>query len=237
MQAGLRVLIADDHPLFREALRNIVELTFVGVECIDVSDAGQALAAVQGDASFDLILLDLFLPGAEGFSCLISLRNNTPSTPIVVVSASDDVSIVRDAFSYGAMGYLPKSSAREVMKNALRLVMSGSSYVPSEALGEIAALRRVSGEEQAASSESNDWQTLTPRQLGVLALLGEGKANKLIAYELGISEITVKAHVSAILRKLNVSNRLQAVIAAKNITASLSGGVGTMAAHMNKAHS
>lgn len=215
MQDVSRVLIADDHPLFREALRNIVELTFPDVECVDTCDVAETMAAVRDDASFDLILLDLFLPGAEGYSCLIALRSHAPSTPVIVVSASDNVSVVREAFSYGAMGYLPKSSSREVMKNALRLVVSGSSYVPSEALGAIGPLRPSAA---GNAAEEDDWQTLTPRQLAVLALLGEGKANKQIAFELGISEITVKAHVSAILRKLNVHNRLQAVIAAKNIT-------------------
>jgi DNA-binding NarL/FixJ family response regulator len=217
MQAVVRVLIADDHPLFSEALKDITESTFDKVICTDVADADRTLAAVDSDNSFDLILLDLFLPGAEGFSCLISLRNRAPSTPIIVVSASDSVSVVREAFSYGAMGYLPKSSSREVMKNALRLVMSGSSYVPSEALGAIGPLRRPNAVAGGVQDKSEDEKTLTPRQLGVLVLLGEGKANKQIAYELGISEITVKAHVSAILRKLNVHNRVQAVIACRNI--------------------
>ena len=224
METGVRVLIADDHPLFCEALRNITANTFDQLTCTDASDAEETLAAVVDDTSFDLILLDLFLPGAEGFSCLISLRNRAPSTPIIVVSASDDVSVVREAFSYGAMGYLPKSSSREVMKNALRLVMSGSPYVPSEALGAIGPLRRShTGSE--AGEKSDDEQSLTPRQLAVLVLLGEGKANKQIAYELGISEITVKAHVSAILRKLNVHNRVQAVIACRNFQKNMPAGM------------
>lgn len=214
MQSMLRVLIADDHPLFSEALKDITEHTFEAALCTVAADAGETLAAVVDDNSFDLILLDLFLPGVEGFSCLVSLRTRAPSTPIIVVSASDDVAVVREAFSYGAMGYLPKSSSREVMKNALRLVMSGSSYVPSEALGAIGPLRRAQAAE--SSDRIDEEQSLTPRQLGVLELLGEGKANKQIAFELGISEITVKAHVSAILRKLNVHNRLQAVIACRN---------------------
>jgi DNA-binding NarL/FixJ family response regulator len=223
MKNAVRVLIADDHPLFSEALKGISEDTFDKITCTDVADAEQTLAAVLDDNSFDLILLDLFLPGADGFSCLVALRNRAPTTPIIVVSASDEVAVVREAFSYGAMGYLPKSSSREVMKNALRLVMSGSSYVPSEALGAIGPLRRAGASAGGEHEKGEDEQSLTPRQLGVLVLLGEGKANKQIAYELGISEITVKAHVSAILRKLNVNNRLQAVIACRNIKSNMPG--------------
>ena len=217
-----RILIADDHPLFHEALKGVVMDIFPSdvasdVECICTINVRETLVALEEEPAFDLILLDLKLPGADGFSALISIRSKVPTVPVVMVSSTDQVDIVRESFSYGAMGYLPKSSSQNVMKNAIRLVMSGSTYIPTEALGSF-AVPPFEKKDPPKQEESNAMSVLTPRQLAVLDLLAEGKANKIIAYELNISEITVKAHVSAILRKLGVSNRLQAVIAAKNMT-------------------
>ncbi len=212
-----RILIADDHPLFQEALKGVALEVFSGdAECVCTVNVRETLQALDNGRAFDLILLDLKLPGADGFSCLISVRSKVPSVPVVMVSSTDHVDIVRESFSYGAMGYLPKSSSQDVMKNAIRLVMSGSTYIPTEALGSFGVSHFVE-KEVIPDGTSGAMSALTPRQLAVLDLLAEGKANKIIAYELDISEITVKAHVSAILRKLGVSNRLQAVIAAKNM--------------------
>jgi len=214
-----RILIADDHPLFHEALKGVVLDIFpAGSACVCAATARETLAALEAGPLFDLVLLDLNLPGADGFSCLISIRRKTPAVPVVIVSSTDEEDIVRESFSYGVMGYLPKSSSQEVMKNAIRLVMGGGSYIPTEALGAIGLPPAVEDRGPAAEEGAKTALALTPRQLMVLDLLAEGKANKVIAYELNISEITVKAHVSAILRKLGVSNRLQAVIAAKNMT-------------------
>ncbi len=219
------ILIADDHPLFHEALKGVVLDVFSGqAECVCTINVRETLRALDGNVAFDLILLDLKLPGADGFSCLVQVRSKAPSVPVVMVSSTDQVDIVRESFSYGAMGYLPKSSPQDVMKNAIRLVMSGSSYIPTEALGSFGISPFSDAEAPAAPGEQEGAvSALTPRQHMVLDLLVQGKANKIIAYELGISEITVKAHVSAILRKLGVSNRVQAVIAAKNITVKGSG--------------
>ncbi len=213
-----RILIADDHPLFHEALKGVVRNVLArDADCVCTVNVRETLQALEDNPAFDLILLDLKLPGADGFSALISIRSKVPAVPVVMVSSTDQVDVVRESFSYGAMGYLPKSSSQEVMKNAIRLVMSGSTYIPTEALGSfsMASLETTVKETPKAQDAAS---TLTPRQLAVLDLLAEGKANKIIAYELNISEITVKAHVSAILRKLGVSNRLQAVISAKNMT-------------------
>jgi DNA-binding NarL/FixJ family response regulator len=187
------------------------------MDCICTVNVRETLQALEDGPAFDLILLDLKLPGADGFSALISIRSKAPAVPVVMVSSTDHVDIVRESFSYGAMGYLPKSSSQNVMKNAIRLVMSGSTYIPTEALGSfvISPFEKQDAAEQKTISAMS---ALTPRQLAVLDLLAEGKANKIIAFELNISEITVKAHVSALLRKLGVSNRLQAVISTKNIT-------------------
>lgn len=215
-----RILIADDHPLFHEALKGVVLDIFpAGSDCICTTTVHETLEALDAGPLFDLVLLDLNLPGADGFSCLVTIRRKAPSVPVVIVSSTDQVDIVRESFSYGAMGYLPKSSSQEVMKNAIRLVMSGSSYIPTEALGAIdmSCLVEPDNSRPDKACPGEGTSVLTPRQLAVLDLLAEGKANKIIAYELNISEITVKAHVSAILRKLGVSNRLQAVIAAKNM--------------------
>lgn len=212
-----RILIADDHPLFQEALKGVVLEVFPDdAECVCTVNVRETMLALDDGPAFDLILLDLKLPGAEGFSCLISVRSKAPSVPVVMVSSTDQVDIVRESFSYGAMGYLPKSSSQNVMQNAIRLVMSGSTYIPTEALGSFGVIP-FEEKEVVQDGSNGAMSALTPRQLAVLDLLAEGKANKIIAYELGISEITVKAHVSAILRKLEVSNRLQAVIAAKNM--------------------
>jgi len=216
-----RILIADDHPLFQEALKGVALDVFShNAECVGTINVTETLEALNREPAFDLILLDLNLPGAEGFSCLISIRARAPSVPVVMVSSTDHMDVVRESFSYGAMGYLPKSSSQDVMKNAIRLVMSGSTYIPTEALGRFALpphAEKTAETQTAEDMTEGGISALTPRQLGVLNLLAEGKANKIIAYELGISEITVKAHVSAILRKLGVSNRLQAVIAAKKL--------------------
>jgi len=214
-----RILIADDHPLFREALHHVAQAALPNPKCADAHDVESALALVRDDDSFDLILLDLFLPGAEGFSCLIALRNKAPATPILIVSASDDRQVMREAYSFGAVGYLPKSADQEVMTKALGQVMAGDVYFPADVLAPPAA--RGDGARGAFSSSETEGPALTHRQLVVLELLAQGKANKQIAHELQISEITVKAHVSAILRKLNVRNRVQAVIAARRLGADM----------------
>jgi len=207
-----KFLIVEDHPLYREALKGVIFRVYADAYCVEACTLAEALAAIAADDGFELILLDLVLPGTRDFSSLITLRERAPAVPIVVVSASDDEQNVRQCLAYGALGFLPKSSSTEVLENALRLVMSGGSYVPAQALG-LAGLEPAST--PAAPESTGSGHKLTPRQLRVLALMAEGKANKQIAYELGISEITVKAHVSAILRKLGVSNRVQAVLAAK----------------------
>jgi DNA-binding NarL/FixJ family response regulator len=164
----------------------------------EAGSQAEVLEAITSDSSFDVVLLDLNLPGAVGLSCLSALRRIAPTTPVVVVSAVDDPKIMQDVILGGANAYVPKSAPRQVLVNALQVILAGGSCMPSEV---IAALRD-------ARSESKD--DLTLRQKRVLELLSSGMSNKSIARALGISEITVKAHVSAILRKLGVANRVQA---------------------------
>jgi len=206
-----RILVADDHPLYRNAMRNVVSEIFDDVEVVECEDIAAALQYL-GNASIDLVLLDLSMPDADGLDGLSRLRAAGPATPIVICSARDDPDLVRDCFKLGISGYLPKSSGMDVTRHALQLVRGGGVYVPSEALAE-----RVVAAEEPERGEAGDSATtdLTPRQRTVLSLLERGMSNKAIAREMGIGEITVKAHVSAILRKLGVDNRLQAIIAVR----------------------
>ncbi len=206
-----RILVADDHPLYRNALGNVVAEAFDDVEVVECEDIASALQYLA-NAAIDLVLLDLSMPDADGLDGVARLRAAAPATPIIVCSAQDDPDLVRDCFKLGVSGYLPKSSGTGVTSHALQLVRGGGVYVPSEALAEGA----VAGEDKAAQDAGDTGAgDLTPRQRNVLSLLERGMSNKAIARELGIGEITVKAHVSAILRKLGVENRLQAIIAVR----------------------
>ncbi len=207
-----RILVADDHPLYRNALSNVVAEAFDDVEIIECADIGSALRHLQ-TAAIDLVLLDLSMPDADGLDGLSRLRSAAPATPLIICSAQDDPDLVRSCFKLGVSGYLPKSSATGVTRHALQLVRNGGVYVPSEALAE--PVVDDAARPDPAGQEENGAGDLTPRQSTVLALLERGMSNKAIARELDIGEITVKAHVSAILRKLGVDNRLQAIVAVR----------------------
>ena len=214
-EAVLRILIADDHPLYRYALEQVVSDIFPAAAIVGSATQDEVLASVTGDDSFDLILLDLKLPGANGFTCLSQIRMRTPVTPVVIVSAVEDAGTMREAMELGATGYLPKSSTSKTMRHALQLVMSGGVFMPASAVS-TNWLRQAS----AAGKERETRNTaLTERQQIVLELMANGKSNKEIANDLLITEITVKAHVSAILRKLGVNNRVQAAMLAKDVLA------------------
>lgn len=200
-----RVLIADDHPLYCDALRAVVPQACPGADISEANSQEQVLAAVADDGAFNLILLDLNLPGAVGLSCLSALRRAAPTTPIVVISAVADPRIMQDVIMGGASAFIPKSAPGQVLINALRVILAGGTYMPT---GIMAALRSGDG---GARSE------LTLRQRRVLELLSTGLSNKRIARALDISEITVKAHVTAIFRKLGVTNRVQAGLEARRL--------------------
>jgi DNA-binding NarL/FixJ family response regulator len=219
------VLIADDHPLYCDALRAIVPQACPGAEISEANSQEEVLAAVAGRRGFDLVLLDLNLPGAQGLSCLEALKRLTPDTPIVVVSAVDDPKIMQDVIMGGANAFVPKSASGQVLINALRVILAGGTYMPA---GVLAALRL--NESAAASGSGNGpgggagRDELTLRQRRVLELLATGLSNKHIARALEISEITVKAHVSAIFRKLGVTNRVQAGLEAQKLRGGSAGG-------------
>lgn len=199
----LKVLIVDDHPLFREALCHVVSRLAGETDCVEAESLEHATTLLSGDAAFDLILLDLSLPGASGLSGILAIRSRAPTTPVVVVSAIEDPEMVERAASFGVSGYLTKSSNQEGMQLALAKVLCGDSCFPQMA---------ADGPGPADGPLQPEIELLTPRQLAVLRLLGEAKSNKQIAYELSISQETVKIHISAILRKLRVSSRAQAVL-------------------------
>ncbi len=206
----VRLVIADDHPLFRGALREAVSGL---LEKSDIAEAGSfedVTKLLERGAEIDLILLDLSMPGARGLSGLMYLRAQYPSVPVIVVSASDDPVVIRRCMDFGASGFIPKTVGIETMRSAIARVFEGGVWTPPDI--DFSARSDPQSAELVARFAS-----LTPQQVRVLMMLSEGLLNKQIAYELGVSEATVKAHVSAILQKLGVDSRTQAVIAASKL--------------------
>jgi DNA-binding NarL/FixJ family response regulator len=204
------LIIADDHPLFRGALRQAVAAVVPSAK-IDEAGSFEELTTLLGhDSDVDMILLDLTMPGISGFSGLIYLRAQYPAIPVVIVSASDDVGTIRRSLDFGASGFIPKRFGVDTLRDAILKVMDGDVWIPSDV--------DLSAADDPEMTRLRDrLVTLTPQQVRVLMMLSEGLLNKQIAYELGVSEATIKAHVSAILQKLNVESRTQAVIAAAKI--------------------
>jgi len=203
----IRILIADDHPLVLGALRQALTGAISGAEIYEAADLDSLSAALEATPGMDLVLLDLSMPGVRGFSGLMYLRAQHAGVPVIVVSANEDRAVMRRCLGFGASGYIPKSLDVETMRLAVRTVLDGGRWTPPDldltAPDESGALvRRLS--------------SLTPQQVRVLMMLSEGLLNKQIAYALSVSEATIKAHVSAILQKLGVESRTQAVIAAVN---------------------
>jgi DNA-binding NarL/FixJ family response regulator len=225
----MKILVVDDHPMMADALRQALLSLERQAEVVCVGDLASALSATAGEAGFDLALLDLGLPDCSGPDGLARLREERPYLPVVVVSGASDPETIVSALDLGAMGFIPKTSSRDVLLNAVRLVASGGIYVPMEALRERLARQPASGVPSAApagrsvppASASTGVTPadlgLTPRQADVLSLLLKGLPNKLIARKLDIAENTVKVHVSAVLQALNVSTRTQALLAATRL--------------------
>ncbi len=208
--SATHLIIADDHPLFRDALRQAVSGV---VSSASISEAGsfeELTAMLEREADVDLILLDLTMPGISGFSGLIYLRAQYPAVPVVVVSASDDAETIRRSMDFGASGFIPKRFGVDTLRDALARVMGGDVWVPPD-------IDLTTPPDPEMRRLRDRLVTLTPQQMRVLMMLSQGLLNKQIAYELGVSEATIKAHVSAILQKLGVESRTQAVIAASKI--------------------
>lgn len=210
-----KILIADDHPLFREAIHNVISDGFPGSEVMETADLDSALVLTQEHDDLDLILLDLNMPGMHGLNGLINLRNEAPTIPVVIVSAEQDKQVVLQAITYGAVGFITKSSPRVQMTEAIQQILNGNVYLPPDIIRtQKCGTRRMN---DAPSFPPELLQALTRKQLLVLERMTKGESNKQIAYTLEIAETTVKAHVSAILQKLDVDSRTQAVIAATRI--------------------
>ena len=215
----MKILVVDDHPLIREALSHVLRGLGATVELHEAESCPQAMEQMRGNPDTSLILLDLALPGVDGFEALRQLREQFPAVPVVVLSAYEDQNTVMRALDGGAMGFIPKTSATPVLIHALQLVLSGGVYLPASVLEKQDGSAH-SGPPPAAGTPKLRAPReigLTERQSQVLALMLHGKPNKLICRELNLSENTVKIHISAILRTLSVSNRTQAVIAASRL--------------------
>lgn len=198
----MNILLIDDHPLFRSGIAAVVGETAESARSVEVESCEAALRLIGAGERFDLMLLDLNLPGMDGMTGLSKLRDAAPATPIVVVSASEDTAKIKRAIGAGAKGYIPKSAGREIILNALRLVLSGGVYLPINMIM------------QTPAPAGPDAGSLTPRQREVLRWLARGKSNKEIADLLGMAENTVRVHVAAILKHLDVKNRTEAGFAA-----------------------
>src|SRR5215469_12824852 len=211
--ADYRFIIVDDHPLFRGALSQALSASFDVAEILEAGSLDELTRQLETAGEIDLILLDLAMPGVHGISGLLYLRAQHPAVPVVIVSASDDPATIRQCLDCGASGYIPKSQPVERIREAIRRIIGGEIWLPPE----VDLTSAPVGESAELVSRLS---TLTPQQVRVLMMLGEGLLNKQIAFKLGVSEATIKAHVSAILQKLGVDSRTQAVIAINKLAAS-----------------
>jgi DNA-binding NarL/FixJ family response regulator len=200
------IIVADDHPLFRAALTQAIGAQVEGAEVLEAEHLQHLEHQMTSDV--DLVLLDLHMPGANGFSGLIYLRTHFSSVPVVVVSGNEQASVIHRAMHFGAAGFIPKSSSMADITEAIQLVLNGGQWVPPDLPAENQQM------DTQDSKLAGQLSSLTPQQFKVMVMLTEGLLNKQIAYELSVSEATIKAHVTAILRKLGVYSRTQAVIIA-----------------------
>lgn len=203
----MRILIADDHPMVRDALKRTLLLVQPAADIVEAADFASAQHQLQRQ-TVQLALLDLHMPGMERVDGLRRLRLQFPGVPMVVASGEDDPAVIRATLAAGAVGFLPKSEAPEVLQQALRIVLGGGTYMPAQALADL---------RHGAPPPRPDAGGLTPRQLDVLRCLMRGQPNKLIARELGLTEGTVKIHIAAILRVLQARNRTEAVVVARDL--------------------
>jgi DNA-binding NarL/FixJ family response regulator len=205
LSAGHKFVIADDHPLFRGALKQAIAGLADVSSVLEAGDFESVKSIVAANEDLDIVLLDLSMPGASGLSGLISLRGIHATVPVVIISAHDDPETIRRALELGASGFISKSASMDEIREAVETVLSGEITAPGDI--DLGVER-----DPEISDLIKRLQSLTPQQTRVLGMLAEGLLNKQIAYELGVSEATIKAHVSAILQKLGVDSRTQAVI-------------------------
>jgi DNA-binding NarL/FixJ family response regulator len=212
-----KILVADDHPLFRDAIVNIIGMKFPGSTTYETEDIDSTLAFVKDNDEIDLILLDLNMPGMSGLNGLLDLRNQCPTTPVVIVSAEQEKQKVLQTLSYGAVGFISKSSSKDVIGEAIESVFQGNVYLPSDIMRSESSTTTSATTTKEYKVLPESISLLTRRELIVLKHLTKGEANKQIAFNLHISETTVKSHVSSILKKLGASNRVKVVLGCSDI--------------------
>jgi len=210
MSDNLTILIADDHPLFRNALRQALEASYPNAKWLEAESADSLQQTITENDLIDLVILDLEMPGSHGYSTLIHLRSHFPAIPVVVISAHEDNETIAKAMHYGSCGFIPKSASLDSLSTALEQVLLGEVWLPEG----IKPSDLIIDDNNCFGNKLAD---LTPQQYKVLQMFGEGLLNKQIAYDLGVSEATIKAHATAIFRKLDVRNRTQAVIALQQL--------------------
>lgn len=208
-----KILVADDHPLFRDAVISVISQTFPESEIFESKDIESTLAVAKETNDIDLILLDLNMPGMSGLAGLLDLRNHYPTIPVVIISAETEKQVILQTISYGAVGFIAKSSVKNVIGDALKSIFEGNVYLPADII-----------RSQTMFNTTKEFEVLpekifilTRRELMVLQHLIKGEANKQIAFNLNISETTVKSHVSSILKTLGVSNRVKVVVGCSDI--------------------
>ena len=207
MGTNYEILIADDHPLFRSALFQALNAGLPGaLQLTEVGSIAELQSLLEQRSNWDLVLLDLNMPGAHGFSGLVLLRSQFPHLPVIVISAQEEAAVVRRARDFGASGFIPKSSSLEQIQQYVQQVLDGDTCWPAQVDDAVSPL---SAEQETISAQL---ASLTPQQFRVLSMVCDGLLNKQIAFELSVSEATVKAHVTAIFRKLNVRTRTQAAL-------------------------
>ncbi|MBN8427782.1 MAG: response regulator transcription factor [Xanthomonadales bacterium] len=206
------ILIADDHPLFRDALRRTVAQILPDARLLEADSVDSLSELAQHHQQAELVLLDLNMPGAHGFSALVYMRAAFPTLPVLIVSAREDPALMRRALGHGASGFIPKSADVEQIAKAINAVLDGDTWLPP---GVSSSAVSLDPEEEALASKIAE---LTPQQYRVLTMVCNGLLNKQIAYELNVSEATIKAHMTAILRKLGAHSRTQAVLLAGKLT-------------------
>ncbi len=205
------ILIADDHPLFRDALCRAVLTALPDAQTHCADSVHSLLSLIEQYPEADLLLLDLHMPGARGYSALAHIRGQYPGLPTIVVSGHEEAQVARRALAHGASGYIPKSTPGGEIVKAIHSVLEGDTWLPHQLVGGEIALKHDEADIAARVA------TLTPQQFRVLTMIAEGQLNKQIAWELSVSEATVKAHMTAIMRKLGVNNRTQVALAASQL--------------------
>lgn len=212
-----QILVADDHPMIREAIASAITGSFDDTSVAETDDLPGALSYAEENPDTDLILLDLNMPGMDGLNGIINLRTSHPDIPVVVLSAEEDKNVVLKAVTYGAVGFITKSMPRDKITEAIRQILDGQIYLPPDIIRKANEQSTGPGGENSSRVDPELISTFTRRQLLVFEHMAKGQSNKEIAYELSIAETTVKAHVSAILRKLGVHSRLKAILCARDI--------------------